>query len=533
MEQVQAHAPVPVAFLEVCCQGLADAEFRQRLHEAFDIWLDDLEARMNKKAEQRKEQEGKEQPCHPGLEQRTQEIPALCQELAGRIAEEWVKHKYQEFLDQQTATCPGCGRALWARGPHPRTVETVVGKISLDRPYFYCVHCQAGFYPLDEALELSSHRKQADMQKAAASLVAEVPYETASELFSELIGLSLSDHLAYRIVDELTEGLTVLDVSPTAEEIADQIAQVAEGRKWRPILVLAIDGADVPARPEQAKDRRPGPKKTRAKRAKWQGEWREAKGFRFYLVVGERIVHLLGWHQVNSDEELALALRQVKETGLIPDEQVRLCVIGDGAKWVWKHVNTLFPSAVQVLDYYHCSEHLHQVAAVKFSDHPGKEAEWVKAMVARPFVDEVEGVIDDLEQMDACDEPAEEEIRKLVRYLRNNQERVDCGFARKGSYPTGSGGIESANKFISHVRLKRSGVGRMWSRPTGCCLYGVPSTTVPSTESLSGTSKEPGSALGGPRKKLVMLPVGFGVGRPGEGRAGSMTPIWSCKEIQR
>jgi hypothetical protein len=28
---------------------------------------------------------------------------------------------------------------------------------------------------------------------------------------------------------------------------------------------------------------------------------------------------------------------------------------------------------------------------------------------------------------------------------------------RRGGYPLGSGGIESANKFICHVRLKRSG----------------------------------------------------------------------------
>ena len=459
MEHVQAQAPVPVAFLEACCQSLAEAEFRQRLHEHLDDLLDELEARMSEKAEQRKEQgeRGKEQRSHPGLEQLTQEILALRQELTGRIAEEWIKHNYQELLHQKTATCPGCGRTLSARGPHRRTVETLVGKISLERPYFYCVDCQAGFYPLDEELELSSHCKQADMQRAAASLAAEVPYETASQLFNELTGLSLSDHLTHELVGELTEGLTVLDVSPSAEEIAQRVAEVAERRRWRPIVVLAIDGADVPTRPEEAKGRRPGRKRERAKRAHWQGEWREAKGFRFYLVEGERIVHLLSWHQVNSDEELALALRQVKEAGLIPEEQVRLCVIADGAKWIWKQVNALFPSAVQILDYYHCSEHLHQVATVQFGDDPEKRTEWVEATVTRLFLGEVEGVIDDLQHLQARDEQAAEEIRKLIGYLRNNHGRLDYGFARKGGYPIGSGGIESANKFISHVRLKRSG----------------------------------------------------------------------------
>ena len=52
---------------------------------------------------------------------------------------------------------------------------------------------------------------------------------------------------------------------------------------------------------------------------------------------------------------------------------------------------------------------------------------------------------------------AGEEIRKLIGYLEENAGRVDYGPLRKGGYPIGNGGIESANKAISHVRLKRSG----------------------------------------------------------------------------
>ena len=52
---------------------------------------------------------------------------------------------------------------------------------------------------------------------------------------------------------------------------------------------------------------------------------------------------------------------------------------------------------------------------------------------------------------------AAEEIRKLIGFLRNSAERLHYRGARKGGYPIGSGGIEAANKSISHVRLKRSG----------------------------------------------------------------------------
>jgi hypothetical protein len=66
-------------------------------------------------------------------------------------------------------------------------------------------------------------------------------------------------------------------------------------------------------------------------------------------------------------------------------------------------------------------------------------------------------VLMDLEGMKPRDEEAAEEIRKLLGYLKENQGRVKYRALRRNGYPMGSGGIESANKFISHVRLKRSG----------------------------------------------------------------------------
>jgi hypothetical protein len=80
-----------------------------------------------------------------------------------------------------------------------------------------------------------------------------------------------------------------------------------------------------------------------------------------------------------------------------------------------------------------------------------------EATLARLFYGEVQAVLDGLHGMEATDDQAAEEIRKLLGYLTNNRDRVDYGFARKRGYSIGSGGIESANKFISHVRLKRSG----------------------------------------------------------------------------
>ncbi len=419
------------------------AEIRQQLHDRFDRWLNQLEGRMKDPT--------------PTLEELTQAVFALRQELTQAVTEGLVEQVHRAALEQRTAVCPQCGQTLSARGPQDRTVETLVGAIRLRRPYFYCERCRRGTTPMDEALRLTECRKQPDVQQAAVKLTKEVPYETACELFEELTGLPLSAHTAHEVTQAVAEGLTVLDVAPSREEVVAKITAIAVGQPWRPILVLAIDGADVPTRPERAKGRRFGRKKVRAKRARWTGEWREAKGFRFYLLADDRIVQVLSWHQVQTDEEAAEALRQVKAAGLIPEEEVRLCVIADGARWIWKQAQALFPSAVEILDYYHCSEHIHKVATLQYGAHPEQQRQWCEAALARLFWGEVHGVIWGLQRMQPTDAHAAEEIGTLIRYLQQHQERVDYRFARKGGYPMGSGGIESANKFICHVRLKRSG----------------------------------------------------------------------------
>jgi hypothetical protein len=419
------------------------ADIRQQVHAHLDQWLDTLEEHVKEPK--------------PTLAQLTRAVWEARQELTGRLTEARVEQRYRTEQEQQYAPCPQCGRWVAARGVVTRRLETLVGEVELARPYFYCVPCGQGFAPVDAALGVAPGRKQFDVQQAAAKLRAEVPYETAQELFRELTGAELSTARMHELTNGTAEGLSVLEVAPPREEILAKIAAVAAGRRWRPIGVLAIDGADLPTRPEEAKGRRPGRKKQRAKRAPWQGQWREAKGFRFSLVDEDRIVHLLSWHQIQNDEELFAALRQVKEAGLIPEDRLRLCVVADGAHWIWSGVQQLFPTAEQVLDYYHCVEHLHTLAEVQYGAHPEWALEWVEATIARLFAGEVAGVIWGLQRMRPASAQAAAAIDDLIVYLQNNQGRINYRSQRRAGSPLGSGGIESANKFICHVRLKRSG----------------------------------------------------------------------------
>ena len=206
-------ATAAVISLDETRQAFAKTRARQELHAYLDRWLESVEANMPDDT--------------PSLEALTQAVLARRQELTGKITEVLVAQRHAQGLHQRIMPCPHCQRLLPARPAPPRTVHTMVGEVSLSRPYFYCPDCQQGFAPLDEALQLSERRTQWDMQQAAARLAAEVPFETAQELFTQLTGLSLSDHTIHAVAGELSQELGVLEVSPTAA--ADGPARGGDG----------------------------------------------------------------------------------------------------------------------------------------------------------------------------------------------------------------------------------------------------------------------------------------------------------------
>jgi hypothetical protein len=430
-----------ISFEEVRARKQWDA-LRGQLHTRFDQWLDGLEEQLRKPT--------------PTFAQVTETVWNLRQELTGGLPETIVAHAHRGESTRQQPRGPQGDRCLKARAPVSRTLETMVGAVQSERPYFSCRTCRCGVYPLEAALGLAPGRTQLAVQKAAVTLVTEVPYDAAQTWFGALTGVGLGSERMHTVTNPIAEGLTVLDVVPPRNEIAQRIAAVSAGRYRRPVLVLGMDGAYVPTRPDRARKPCAGQKRTRAKRAQWRGQWRDAKGFRFSLLDGERIVPVLSWHQVQNEAQLGEALTQVKEAGVIPEAPVRLCVVCDGAEWIWTQVQALFPQARQGLDYYHCAQSLHRVAKTHYGASV-QALEWVEATMTRLYLGKVGLVLGGLKRRQAQSDEAENAIANCWDYLDEHRGRTAYRKLRRGGYPLGSGGIESANKFICHVRLKRSG----------------------------------------------------------------------------
>ncbi len=364
-------------------------------------------------------------------------------EIFAPILQEALQAK-ANMMDKDVA-CPSCGKICKSSRKFPRKLDTRNGSITIERNYHNCSNCKVGFFPFDLMLGLTTDRKQSDLQRAAVELFTELPYNTASSLFTTLTGLSFSDHAMHDLATDLGDLYEIKDVLPTVVFVKNLIDEHTVPGKWAPVLVVSADGAHVPTRPfaESRNDER-GP-----------GEWKEAKGFRIYLAEHDRIVQIMSWHQIENEEQFGKDIRYA--ASLIPSDAVRIALVGDGAPWIWNHLTAAFPQGQEILDYYHCKERIHKVANIQYSGDASQRISWIESTMSRLFYGEVDSVIWGLQRMKACSEDAANEVSKLITYLTNNAHRIDYSSARRRQFPCGSGGIESSNKSISHTRLKRSG----------------------------------------------------------------------------
>lgn len=426
-------------------------EMRALAHEAMDKWLDTLAPFFEK---------GKKTT----LRELSNHFTSTRSQLFGACMEAAIEKHYADELNRQWSACPKCAKRLKRVRLDEKEYSTLHGRFVLKRPYFYCFDCEKGFHPLDDILEAAPQNHQYDIQEQSTLSAAQLPFGGSAELFSSLTGISVSGHFQYDTLNAVGETAILENVIPDQAEIEKRISLAAGPSGEPPVLVVASNGAHLPTRPRSARKGKRG-----------AGSYQEAKGFRLYLIDSqERIIQVASWHQIQDAQQFDQDLELVASR--IPKEKVRIALLGDGADWLWTSMNRHFPQGRQVLDFYHCSEHIHKVAKAQYGEGTIESQQWAEASLVRLSMGEPKRVIGALKRMNPINTTANEEIRKLIGYLENNKHRIDyCSSLEKG-FPIGSGAIESANKFICHTRMKRPGA--WWVKENGnamlrirCAIY--------------------------------------------------------------
>jgi len=337
--------------------------------------------------------------------------------------------------------------ASQSKGKRQRTLSTILGPVSYERQAFYDSTLKNLTFPADDFLGIKGGQLQADILSRMVKAGIEMPFSEAADLCESLMGVRVSEGSLYNAVISAGTRAKYENVVPSREEIHRKLDNLKKTNPEESVhIVIGVDGAMEPLRPSSSK------------RAGARGEcfWKECKGFRAYAIVGEKTLEqLVSWHQICDDEELGRYLRLLSSS--LQGRSEPLVIVADGARWIWKQISEAFNTQIEILDWYHAVEHLAQFADLQFGKCKEKKRDWLEKSKERLMHDSVSGVIGSLSRMNFANVAAETCAQTLKSYLKSNQSRMRYGTFKKMGLSIGSGGMESANKSISHIRLKRNG----------------------------------------------------------------------------
>lgn len=373
----------------------------------------------------------------------------LLQEIGGQAVKMAVALSQPKYVEP-TVLC-GCGNeAKYVRRRKAR-LYTILGQITVKRAYYVCGGCHKGQSPLDKQLGLRPNALSAELARLVALTGVQIPFQKGSELFKKLTLVSVSDQTMSKASRQMGKRVVQQETYFKQQAIdPDYLRQ--QRQESRPPLRLygAIDAAKVNIR---------AAKKEHGWRDLKLGAWFEARGQPpttpdgEWRIAAEKIDYFADIGPAADFSPLVWATAVQRRAHLARE----LIILGDGADWIWNIVAENFPDAIQILDWFHASEHLMPVAQAVFTDE-AQQTQWVSEMRQLMWDGETDVLIATCRSLAAAH--PHDVIRKAANYFDTHKSRMRYAHFRSQGFQIGSGTIESAAKQIGLMRMKVPGA--MW-----------------------------------------------------------------------
>lgn len=239
--------------------------------------------------------------------------------------------------------CPACGGPVKANGRAPRRLVTLAGELELRRRRYRCTGCGTETVPLDAALGLEPRTQHTlGVRERALWLVTEMSYQRAVDVAAELRGWPVGRGELHRWVAD--EG-AALEAARAAE--TEAILGAHPDRRDRP---RRTGTAWVSADGTMVHDRATGTELEVKIGLVFDGVRRTGRSRR--ALTGRALDAGTESWTAWADRFTALCT----ELGVFEAE--RICFVSDGAaaiRWIRQRA---FPTAIELLDWYHLAEAL-------------------------------------------------------------------------------------------------------------------------------------------------------------------------------
>jgi len=363
-------------------------------------------------------------------------------ELSRQVGQEVLSAGLSEAYGKHCGTSRPCECGHWQRfvDYRPRTLTTLVGPVRYRRAYYRCSACKASYYAGEQALGLDGSSFTLPAQEAVSLVSAEVPFERARVLLARLSGLQVAVSHAQHLCQH--HGLRLLEDRQAQCEalFAGTQEYVPQRRDHR--LYITLDAT-----------------KTRFRDA-WHeirvGAVYDAKPGQDRLDEPDCTTYVSTLAAAGL-EAFGQALYQEAAYRGVEHAKHRV-VIADGAPWIWNLAAAHFPYATEILDFYHASERLHEVARAVYGEGTAEAKAWAGRSVARLSAGDWKGLLCSLKALRPKTREGSEAVRLAIGYFETNRQRMDYPTYRAKGMHIGSGVVEAACKHVVGARCKRAGM---------------------------------------------------------------------------
>jgi Uncharacterised protein family (UPF0236) len=362
-------------------------------------------------------------------------VKEMLQGIGGEVLRQWLEAQDDKYPAEERA-CECGEKAVYVRRREGVAI-TLSGRIRYRRAYYVCEGCHTGHYPLDQRLGIQPGQMSQEVVKVAALLGIEEAYGSSRETLRQTTLLELSPNSIRQACHQIGEQVEARE----AQALADSqrlSAQLAQRRQIVPAqrVYASMDGFLV----------------------NFEDGWHEMKAGAFWTTDEQGRAKAIEYYTdtAAADEFSHLVWARAFARGANLARE--LVFIADGAHWIWRIVAQHFPTAIQIVDWYHASSYLAKIAHTAFGDNTPPAKTWLDAAQADLHDGRLGSVIRACRAVSALAPKAVADARS---YFAFNRTRLRYAKFRSLGLQIGSGCMESGCKQVGLQRLKIAGA--QWS----------------------------------------------------------------------
>jgi hypothetical protein len=333
-----------------------------------------------------------------------------------------------------------------------KTLLTVLGEVNIKRAYYHDKECHTGFCPKDTSLDIIGTSYSPGVRRLMSKVGAMRPFGLGHQDLFELANIRVNAKEVERQSQLVGGQIEIFHNAQAEAALSDKVIPL----KVVPRMYISMDGTGVPVVKKETADRRG--------KDGGQAKTREAKlGCIFTQtsldqegrpIRDEQSTSYIG--AIETADEFAKRLyKEAKRRGM--DRAGEVCVIGDGALWIWNIADEHFYGACQIVDLYHAREHYWTAARACFKN-KDEQNTWAEERRLELNFGNVEAVIKAIEALESVPGYDKELCEREIGYFDKNKERMRYADFKKRGLFVGSGVMEAGCRTIVGQRLKQSGM---------------------------------------------------------------------------